>query len=108
MNYKNFLDLKLSEIGIGTYLGSPDENTNKNYEETIKKAVELGINIVDTAINYRDMESERVIGRVLKNIDRKSLIISTKGGYFPRDSKLKVENITQYLKENFIDKGIIS
>lgn len=108
MNYKNFLDLKLSEIGIGTYLGSPDENTNKNYEETIKKAVKLGINVVDTAINYRDMESERVIGRVLQQTDRKSLIISTKGGYFPRDSRLKVENITQYLKENFIDKGIVS
>lgn len=107
MNYKNFLNLKLSEIGIGTYLGNPDEETNKNYKETIKTAIELGINVIDTAINYRDMESERVIGEVLSTTDRKKLVISTKGGYFPRDKRVKINDITKYLKENFIDKNIV-
>ncbi len=55
MNYKTFLDLTLSEIGVGTYLGNSDEETNENYKNTIKKAVEFGINVVDTAINYRDI-----------------------------------------------------
>ncbi len=107
MNYKNFLDLKLSEIGIGTYLGNLDEETNKNYKETIKKGIELGINVIDTAINYRDMESERVIAEVLSNINRKDVILSTKGGYFPKDSRVKINDITRYLKENFIDKNIV-
>lgn len=43
MRYKNFLDLKLSEIGIGTYLGNPDEETDKNYFETIKRGIEKGV-----------------------------------------------------------------
>jgi len=59
MNYKNFLDLQLSEIGIGTYLGNPDPITNESYKNTIKKGIELGVNVVDTAINYRDIESEK-------------------------------------------------
>lgn len=108
MNYKNFLDLQFSEIGIGTYLGNPDPITNESYKNTIKKGIELGVNVVDTAINYRDMESERVILEVLQEVDRSKVIISTKGGYFPRDNRLKIDNITKYLKEEFIDKGIIT
>jgi len=108
MNYKNFLDLQLSEIGIGTYLENPDPITNENYKNTIKKGIELGVNVVDTAINYRDMESERVISEVLQEVDRSKIIISTKGGYFPRDNRLKIDSITKYLKEEFIDKGIIT
>lgn len=73
MEYKQFLDLKLSELGIGTYLGNPDEETSERYRQVIIKAVSLGINVVDTAINYRNMESERAIGQALKEIDRKSL-----------------------------------
>jgi len=108
MIYKKFLDLELSEIGIGTYLGNPDIQTDKNYEEAIKTAIELGVNVIDTAINYRNMKSERVIGKVIKNYDRKNLVISTKGGYFPIDADLNITDITKYLKENFIDTGIIS
>jgi len=108
MIYKKFLDLELSEIGIGTYLGNPDIQTDKNYEEAIKTAIELGVNVIDTAINYRNMRSERVIGKVIKNYDRKNLVISTKGGYFPTDVDLNITDITKYLKENFIDTGIIS
>jgi aryl-alcohol dehydrogenase-like predicted oxidoreductase len=108
MNYKQFLDLKLSEIGVGNYLGNTDDATNESYKKTIKKAFEYGVNVVDTAINYRDMESERVVGEVLKEIGRENLIVSTKGGYFPRDRRLKVSDIAKYLRENFIDTGIVN
>ena len=40
MRYKQFLDLNLSELGVGTYLGNPDNLTDKNYYETIKLAIE--------------------------------------------------------------------
>lgn len=108
MEYKQFLDLKLSELGIGTYLGNPDEETSERYRQVIIKAVSLGINVVDTAINYRNMESERAIGQALKEIDRKKLIISTKGGYFPVDQRLKIQDVGKYIKENFIDRNIFT
>ncbi|MEJ5172400.1 MAG: aldo/keto reductase [Hydrogenothermaceae bacterium] len=108
MIYKNFMDMNLSELGIGTYLGNPDRETSERYKEVIKIAITFGINVVDTAINYRAMESERSIGEVLQEIERDKLIISTKGGYFPQDARLSIENMSKYIKENFIDKNLFT
>ncbi len=107
MNLKKFLDLTLSEIGIGTYLGNSDEETDKNYYETIKLGVEKGINVVDTAINYRNMRSEVVVGKVAKDIGREKLIISTKGGYLTTDFRVNLP-VAQWIKETLIDKGILT
>mgnify|MGYP001626158789 FL=1 len=106
MIYKEFLEMKLSEIGIGTYLGELDETTDKAYEEAIKFGYENGINVVDTALNYRYMKSERVIGRVLKDIKREELIISTKGGYVPYDIESGIDP-KDYFYDIFVYPGII-
>jgi aryl-alcohol dehydrogenase-like predicted oxidoreductase len=106
MVYKEFLEFKLSEIGIGTYLGELDQETDKAYEETIRYGYELGINVVDSAINYRYMKSERAIGRVLKDIKRENLIISTKGGYVPYDIESGIDP-KNYFYDIFVYPGII-
>ncbi len=107
MIYKTFLDLKLSEIGIGTYLGNPDKSTDMSYYNTIREGINLGINVIDTAINYRNMKSERVIGEVLKHIDRNKVVISTKGGYIPVDADF-AENPQEWFRKELLDPGIIS
>ena len=106
MRYREFLGHKLSEIGIGTYLGELDEETDRRYYETIKLGVQLGINVVDTAINYRYMKSERVIGKVIQELGRDKLFISTKGGYIPFDADLG-EDPKVFFEENFIKTGIV-
>ncbi|MGA8102532.1 MAG: hypothetical protein WB869_10280, partial [Candidatus Acidiferrales bacterium] len=45
--------LHFSSIGIGTYLGQPDVITDRGYTESVVAAVAGGINVIDTAINYR-------------------------------------------------------
>src|SRR6476661_6874049 len=83
--------LVLSSIGIGTYLGNPDEATDDGYTRSVVRAVELGVNVIDTAANYRFQRSERAIGAALKilinehNIARDEFVICTKGGYLPFD-----------------------
>ena len=106
MRYKDFREYKLSEIGIGTYLGNPDEETDKNYFETIKLGIEKGINVIDTAINYRNMRSEIVVGKVLKEVGREKAIVSTKGGYLavPPD----VNDPSKWFREELVNKGILS
>jgi len=47
---KTFLELQLSELGVGTYLGELDQKTSEGYREVIKTALQRGINVVDTAI----------------------------------------------------------
>ncbi len=106
MIYREFEGEKLSELGMGTYLGELDEETDRRYEETIGLGVDLGINVVDTAINYRYMKSERVIGKVIKTLGRETLFISTKGGYVPFDAD-SGEDPRVFFEENFIRTGLI-
>ncbi|MBD0373925.1 MAG: aldo/keto reductase, partial [Pyrinomonadaceae bacterium] len=46
-------NLWLSSIGMGTYLGDADKATDERYTEAAVRAVELGLNVIDTAANYR-------------------------------------------------------
>ncbi|WP_457639970.1 aldo/keto reductase [Persephonella sp.] len=105
MRYKEFQGLKLSEIGVGTYLGSPDESTDQSYLETIKKAVELGVNVIDTAINYRNMRSEKVVGEAVKE-NRSNVVISTKGGYVAVPYNIKTDP-TDWFRKELVKTGIV-
>ena len=55
-------ELWLSSIGLGTYLGEPDDAADVEYTQAIVAALRSGINVLDTAINYRHQRSERNIG----------------------------------------------
>ena len=64
-HFRSSAELWLSSIGLGTYLGDADERTDALYAAAMTRAVEMGCNVLDAAINYRHQRSERVIGRVL-------------------------------------------
>ncbi len=62
--------------------------------------------MVDTAIVYRYMKSERDIGEVLREVPRDKVIVSTKGGYVPYDVDSGIDP-KDYFYENFVNTGII-
>ncbi len=105
--------LVLSSIGTGTYLGNPDETTDKNYANAVVRAVQLGANVIDSAANYRFQRSERSIGDALQTlanehgIARDELVICTKGGYLPFDGA-PPRNVREYVEETFVKPGIAS
>ena len=104
--------LTLSSIGIGTYLGNPDEATDLGYANAVVRAVSSGVNVIDTAANYRFQRSERSIGRALKTLEnagfaREELVICTKGGYLPFDGA-PPRNMREYVEETFVKPGIAS
>jgi aryl-alcohol dehydrogenase-like predicted oxidoreductase len=105
--------LVLSSIGIGTYLGNADDATDVGYTRAIVRAVQLGVNVIDTAANYRFQRSERSVGEALKiltnehGIAREELVICTKGGYLPFDGA-PPRNVAQYVNETFVKPGIAS
>jgi aryl-alcohol dehydrogenase-like predicted oxidoreductase len=104
-------DLWLSSIGLGTYLGNADDDTDANYAAAIAHAVELGVNVIDTAANYRFQRSERAIGKALRELTeakgfaREEIIICTKGGYLPFDGA-PPRDIRRYIEETFVEPGI--
>ena len=105
-------NLVLSPIGIGTYLGNADEATDRNYTDAIVRAVQLGVNVIDSAANYRFQRSERSIGSALKTLEnegfaREELVICTKGGYLPFDGA-PPRNMREYVAETFVKPGVAS
>ncbi len=110
-HFREAQNLVLSSIGIGTYLGNPDEDTDARYAETVARCVELGVNVIDTAANYRFQRSERAIGAALdqltreKGFSREEIIVCTKGGYLPFDGA-PPRDIRRYVEETFVQPGI--
>jgi aryl-alcohol dehydrogenase-like predicted oxidoreductase len=102
--------LVLSSIGIGTYLGGADEETDKRYAAAVSLAVELGANVIDTAANYRFQRSERSIGVALRELakrgySRDELCLCTKGGYLPFDGT-PPRDVRSYIEQTFVLTGI--
>jgi len=111
-NYNSFQNLHLSNIGIGTYLGEPDSQTDEIVKDAVKKSILSGINVIDTAINYRAQKSERSIGTALSElldenlIKREEIFICTKNGYVTNDGDIK-EDFMQYIMRELGKPGII-
>src|SRR4051794_31066221 len=110
-HFRNEQDLWLSSIGLGTYLGSPDDATDQSYTDSVKRAVELGVNVIDSAINYRFQRSERAVGAALRDltsvngIDRNEIVVCTKGGFVPFDGRPPA-NVREYIEDTFVRPGI--
>jgi aryl-alcohol dehydrogenase-like predicted oxidoreductase len=107
--------LHASSIGIGTYLGEATDKDDEAYEAAIYGAIRRGVNLVDTAINYRGQRSERAIGSAIQQLiasseaRREELIICSKGGYIPLDREAPAtrEEYQAYVKREFIDQEVV-
>lgn len=102
--------LAVSSIGIGTYLGQPDDKTDGRYAASVMMAVENGINVVDTAINYRFQRSERSIGAAIRQLAqigfaREEFVLCSKGGYLTPDGSMPAEP-NEYFYREYIQPGI--
>ena len=109
-------EVQLSSIGIGTYLGECDDADDARYERAIRAAVDGGINVIDSAINYRCQRSERAVGRALAALERdgiaarEEIVICTKGGYIPLDSAVP-ESRDAYqamIARDYLDRGLMT
>ena len=105
----------ISSIGIGTYLGECTEQDDGNYEDAVATAVGSGVNLIDTAINYRCQRSERAVGSAIQRIlqqgtPREAVVVCTKGGFLPLEEKPPEsrEEYRAYLKREFFDPGILT
>jgi aryl-alcohol dehydrogenase-like predicted oxidoreductase len=112
LNFKKTQDLTLSNIGIGTYLGDPDDKTDDAVKNAVKQSILSGVNVIDTAINYRAQKAERSIGRAIEEliaeqkITRDQIFVCTKNGYLTNDADVKQE-FWEYVKNEYSNKGII-
>lgn len=106
--------LSVSSLAHGTYLGESDDATDAMYAAALRTSLTSGINVIDTAINYRCQRSERVVGEVVEElttrgaVHRDELVICTKAGYIPLDGSPPAsrEAYAAYLRREYVDSGI--
>ncbi|ACU37539.1 aldo/keto reductase [Actinosynnema mirum] len=85
--------LRVSEIGMGCWaIGGPDTNLGLPMGwapvdegvavRALERAHQLGVTLFDTADVYGHGRSERILGRLVEQVPRESLVLSSKVGYF--------------------------
>ena len=121
MKYKSVSKIKeqISVIGLGcwgfsgeSYWG--ERSAEKNCIDTIRAALDLDVNLLDTAPVYGRGRSETVVGKAIKGYDRSKIIIATKCGllwnesgeynYLKKDSVLsEIDDSLKRLDTDYID-----
>jgi aryl-alcohol dehydrogenase-like predicted oxidoreductase len=105
-------ELWLSSIGLGTYLGEPNSVADQGYMDAIAAGLRSGINVLDTAINYRYQRSERNIGAVLNHLidsgelRRDEVLVGTKAGYLSFDGDPPADP-RGYFQREYVESGIL-
>lgn len=110
-------NLNVSVIGLGAWQFGGEwgkEFSESEVDEILRRAQEVGINLIDTAECYGDHTSEMLIGNAIKN-QRDKWIIATKFGHrftgfmqrsderSPNDVKRQLEDSLKALQSDYID-----
>ena len=111
MQYKNFKDtIKLSRLGMGNMrLPVREDETGRpiDYERAkaiIDECMRAGINYFDTAYIYHGGESERFVGRALKDYPRESFYVADKFNIEANpDFRAQFDEQLERLDMNYID-----
>jgi aryl-alcohol dehydrogenase-like predicted oxidoreductase len=106
----------VSSIGFGTYLGACDDADDAAYRAAVRAALAAGVNLLDSAINYRCQRSERALGRALReaiagdDVRRDEVVVCSKGGYVPLDGAPPAtrEEYRAYLAREFYARGLMT
>jgi aryl-alcohol dehydrogenase-like predicted oxidoreductase len=113
-HFREFRGLRLSSLGMGTYLGDDDDATDRRVEEALQEGFRSRLlNVVDTAINYRGQRAERCVGRALqaavknRTLRRDQLFLSTKVGYIAPDSQSGIPP-RDWVRRELLERGILS
>jgi aryl-alcohol dehydrogenase-like predicted oxidoreductase len=106
----------VSSLALGTYLGECDDGDDLAYRTTARAALARGINLLDTAINYRCQRSERALGAALAaavgdgTVSRDEVVLCTKGGLVALDGQPPAtrEAYNEYLEREYFAPGVMT
>jgi aryl-alcohol dehydrogenase-like predicted oxidoreductase len=75
--------LEVSEVGLGTSKGLVEKLSRTDGEKLVARAIDLGVNFIDSARHYGRGEAEARVGAAIKG-RRDDVFLCTKAGTLPR------------------------
>ncbi|MFK5883888.1 MAG: aldo/keto reductase [Candidatus Izemoplasma sp.] len=104
--FSEIFNKEISELGFGGFqLGNNDMWNGTSYSDgvlLVKEAIEKGITFFDTAPEYGNGVSERIIGEAIKGY-REKVIINTKFGHSAEGvTDFSIENIEKSINESLV------
>lgn len=103
-------EMRPKSLGMGC--ASLSRHTDQESIEAVRRAIELGINYIDTSPAYGD--SERKVGLALEGGWREKIYLQTKAGSHPQrrgytaeDIRWSVNNSLKMLKTDYLDAVLI-
>lgn len=101
MNYRKLgkTGLQVSEVGYGAWGISGKQWIGARDDESLcalNRAIDLGLNFIDTALAYGEGHSERLVGQVVRERDEEIFVASKvppKNGIWPAPSGLNPEDV---------------
>ena len=115
--YRSFpRKLSVSALGAGSYLGDCTDAEDERYRIALREAIRQGVNLIDTASNYRCQRSERVVGHAVVeaiaagDVRRDELLVCSKGGYVALEGEPPPtrEAYDAWLQDNLFAPGIVT
>ncbi|MBI4913634.1 MAG: aldo/keto reductase [Acidobacteria bacterium] len=100
--------MELSSLGLGSYLGSPDDPTDQAYAVAAGAFLDGGGTVLDTAANYRQGRSERALGKALRGRARADFFLSTKVGYLPLSDGTPGEGPRDWFQRVLAAPGVLA
>lgn len=108
--------LVASALGIGSYLGDCTDAEDERYRTALREAMALGVNVLDTASNYRCQRSERVVGNAVVEaiaageVRRDEVLVCSKGGYVALDGQPPASRDAYdlWLLKNLFEPGVLT
>ena len=115
-------DLEVSKIALGTWAigggrdwGKADDNAS---QAAVLKALDSGINFIDTAPIYGICHAEELLGKILATRRREDIVLATKCGLIPgpravrrdlspQSIRAEIEESLRRLKTDYIDLYLI-
>jgi aryl-alcohol dehydrogenase-like predicted oxidoreductase len=99
------LEISVLGYGAGAVGGLFTKGDPADQERAIARAIELGINYIDTAALYGNGESERNLGRVLKKL-RPDIVLGTKFRLKAADRARVADAVAQSMDESLKRLGL--
>ncbi|KRK40531.1 NADP-dependent oxidoreductase domain-containing protein [Loigolactobacillus bifermentans DSM 20003] len=94
--------VQTTKLGLGTNkVGGHNLFQNLNDQDgydVVRKALDSGIKLLDTAYIYGEGRSEEIIGEVIQNYDRSKIVIATKAAQDPQNNN-QINNEPAFLKQ---------